>query len=355
MVMQRVGTRKKVVLMSNEQEKRDNENYAKNFTRVCKIILDSYKHLTYEEKFLYIKMREVYWDAKPRFATLREISHLTGYAISALSRILPRLHKCALIHAEIKQEYNPDGTKKGKPKYYISIPDIWELNRKYYECSPQERFDPSVVLLENKNVLHKNENVLLENKNVLHKNENVLLENDVVPPREHFCPTPKPSQARPQLSKDKKDIYKIESKNEGALVSENQQDALTHSSTPSLSSEVVPNVEKLSTQAPSELTPEEERIQGYWQALGFVVSSQTHWGTLSKHIHSLEEMESLFKYTRASINENAGIKDKQVHPGNLVKCLNGWKQAQMAPAPQLQESKPKKVKITREYLDAVGY
>src|SRR5437868_567882 len=101
------------VSMSNDQEKRDNDNYAKNFTRTCNIVLESYKHLTHEEKFLYIKLKCVYWDAKPRFATLREIAHITGYAISALSRILPRLHKCGLVHAEIKQEYNPDGTKKG--------------------------------------------------------------------------------------------------------------------------------------------------------------------------------------------------------------------------------------------------
>ena len=342
--------------MSKEQEKRDNENYAKNFTRVCNIVLESYKHLTHEEKFLYIKMRSVYWDAKPRFATLREISHLTGYTISALSRILPRLHKCGLVHAEIKQEYNPDGSKKGKPKYYITIPDIWELNRKYFECSPEERFDPSVVLL-------KNNTVPLKNNNVLQKNENVLVENDVVPPEEHFSGNQAPSQARLQTAKDSSKIFKDSKKEETT-------DSLTHSSTPSLSVEHLstsyPHVDKqangesliatvttgsTSTQRNTEplLSAEGQRVRDYWSQLGFESTSASngHWNTLSKHITSFEQMDSLYEYARAQL---ATAKDPTVHPGNLVKAVNGWKQKQ---APSLvavgaQQPKPKTKKQAEE-------
>jgi hypothetical protein len=223
------GRTKEGVLMSNDHEKRDNENYAKNFTRVPNIVFESYEHLTHEEKFLYIKLKCAYWDARPRFASLRDISRLTGYAISALSRILPRLHKCGLIHAEIKQEFNPDGTKKGKPKYYITIPDIWEMNRKYFECSLQERFDPS--------------NVLLENENVPLKNDNVLLENENVPPQERKCSSQErfvgdkaSPQARSQLPKDiLKDLSKDLSK-EGSVADETEPQTLAPVVAPSPSS-----------------------------------------------------------------------------------------------------------------------
>ncbi len=327
--------------MSNEHEKRDNENYAKNFTRVCNIVLDSYNHLTHEEKFLYIKLRCVYWDARPRFATLREISHLTGYAISALSRILPRLDKCGLVHAEIKQEYNPDGSKKGKPKYYITLPDIWELNRKYYECSPEERFDPSVVLLEN-------ENVLLKNKNVLQKNENVLLENNIVPPEEHFCPTQDASQARSQRSKDKKDSNKDRMKDREGTVTAPEPEA--PSSTPSSLSSV--STEKLDT-------PEQERIAGYLEELDFpfdiTPENKSHLEKIAKHVKSLEKMRSLLAHTK----NQEHLKGKAIYLGNLANTnnLNGWKQKQqdLAQPPAPKEEKTMKVKdMTMRPLSSLG-
>src|SRR5438445_3067035 len=120
------------------QEKQDNDNYSKNFTRIPNIIFSSYKRLTKEEKFLYCTLREVYWDMKPRFVSTRELSELTGYSRGALANMLPRLHKCGLIHAEIRRERGKDGKEKGNAKYHITIPDIWELNRKYFASSAEE-------------------------------------------------------------------------------------------------------------------------------------------------------------------------------------------------------------------------
>lgn len=66
-----------------KQEQRDNEEYSKNFTRTPNVLFASYKHLTKEEKYLYIDLRRIYWDAKPRYVSLRELSNLTEYSTSA--------------------------------------------------------------------------------------------------------------------------------------------------------------------------------------------------------------------------------------------------------------------------------
>lgn len=143
---------------SKQQEKQDNENYSKNFTRVPNIVFVSYRHLTKEEKFLYCTLRQVYWDMKPRFVTLRELSAMTGYSVSALCKMVPHLHICDLIHAEVRKEKGKDGKEKGNPKYHITIPDIWELNKRYFEASPEEqaKIDPSLKLV------HENEQDLLK-------------------------------------------------------------------------------------------------------------------------------------------------------------------------------------------------
>ncbi len=91
------------------------------------------------------------------------------------------------------------------------------------------------------------------------------------------------------------------------------------------------------------LTPEELRIHSYWLALGFEAditpTLKSHWGKLTKHIQSQDEMNSLFKYTRRSI-EQCAAKDKTVYPGNLVKCVTGWKQEKMPSSKQ--EASPSK-------------
>jgi hypothetical protein len=110
-----------------------------------------------------------------------------------------------------------------------------------------------------------------------------------------------------------------------------------------------PELPSKSTQRNTEplLSAEGKRIQGYWSRLGFESTSASngYWNTLSKHITSFEQMSALYEYARSQL---ATAKDPTVHPGNLVKAVNGWKQKQ-APAPE-QPTKPKKQKITPEYL-----
>jgi predicted transcriptional regulator len=114
---------------NKDKEQKDNESYSKNFARIPNMLFASYKYLSKEEKFLYCTLKSIYWDAKPRFVSLRELSDATGYSRSALGKMLPRLHLCALINAEIKREKDKYGNEVGNPKYYITILDIWELNR----------------------------------------------------------------------------------------------------------------------------------------------------------------------------------------------------------------------------------
>ena len=166
------------------------DTYNKNFTRVPNIIFVSpkYAHLTNEELFLYCKLRSIYWDTKLHFQSLRDISAKTKYSIGALSKMLPRISDCGLVHAEIIQEYHPDGAKKGKPKYRISITDIWEENREYFEkCSSNEQYQDDNVHEMNNNVHEK----------VRQRSAN-----------EHKNASKGASQARSQLSKDNKDITK---------------------------------------------------------------------------------------------------------------------------------------------------
>jgi hypothetical protein len=97
------------------------------------------------------------------------------------------------------------------------------------------------------------------------------------------------------------------------------------------------------------LSPDGQRVRDYWSQLGFesTSASNTHWNTLSKHIASLEQMDSLYEYARTKL-KNAD--DPTVHPGNMVKAVNGWKQKQ---APDLvavgaQQPKPKTKKQAEE-------
>jgi len=70
---------------------------------------------------------------------------------------------------------------------------------------------------------------------------------------------------------------------------------------------------------------EEQRVDGYWQSLGFMSkpAAKEHWTNLSKHIKTFEQFKSLFDYTQTAIKDK---KDKRVYPGNLVDHLEGWKQ-----------------------------
>lgn len=136
-------------IQNKGNEQKDNENYSKNFARIPNMLFASFKHLSKEEKFLYCTLKSVYWDARPRYVSLRELSELTGYSRSALGAMLPRLDTCGLVHAEIRKEKDKHGNEVGNAKYNITILDIWELNKEYYSCPPerQDSLDPSLILV----------------------------------------------------------------------------------------------------------------------------------------------------------------------------------------------------------------
>lgn len=140
-------------IQSQDKEKKANEDYSKNFARIPNMLFVSYKLLTKEEKFLYCTLKSVYWDTRPRYVSLRELSEMTNYSTGALSKMIPRLHACALVHAEIRREKDRHGKECGNAKFNITILDIWELNQKYFSCSVDERdlLDPSQKLVHEMN------------------------------------------------------------------------------------------------------------------------------------------------------------------------------------------------------------
>lgn len=94
------------------------------------------------------------------------------------------------------------------------------------------------------------------------------------------------------------------------------------------------NQETKQTKPEVELSSEEQRIHGYWQELGFeakiTANLKEHWGKLVDCIQNSEQFKSLYEHTKQQIENNPGITNKRVNPGNLVNTnnLNGWKQAQ---------------------------
>lgn len=215
--------------MTQTAEKKDNANYADHFTRIPNIVFVSYKHLTKEEKFLYARLRCLYWDTTPHDLSLRELADLTGYSASALSKMLPRLHNVGLIHAEIKKKQNKNGKEIGNPLYHVSINDIWEVNKRYFACSPDEQVDPSDVLL-----VHETIQTCSPNEQACSPNEQACSRNDT----SLFTKSDKPVSFGEQVHAQKRAIKtnKILSKNkEEESVSDANASAQAH--TPVSSSE----------------------------------------------------------------------------------------------------------------------
>jgi len=310
--------------VQKEAEKQDNENYSKNFTRVPNIVFVSYKHLSHEEILLYCKLRCIYWDMKPRFVSTRELSELTGYSRGALGNMLPRLHECGLIHAEIRREKGRDGKEKGNAKYHITIPDIWELNRKYFESSPeeQEEMDPSLKLV------HQ-------------------MDKKSSPPNGQACPSNGPSlstkrakvgssngqvQAQVERAKDSnKDITKDieERKNDAPQQNTNITDGKathtfihsSHSSSQNSSQET--KLEEVT------LTEEEQAIYEFGCQTIFkakppfkTAKLKSECAEIAKHVKTAEQFGGLVQYVRA-----LSYIQGQVHLKNLVNELNGWLQS----------------------------
>lgn len=369
--------------MSKDQEKQDNEKYSKNFTRIPNILFASYKKLTKEEKFLYCTLREVYWDMKPRFVSLRDLSELTDYSIGALSKMLPRLNTCGLIHAEKKKEKGQNGKEKGNSKYHISIPDIWELNRQFFDCSPNEQFeDPSEKIGQpcspNEQVRSPNEQPCSPNDTRLFtKSDKVVSFGEL-------------DRAQVERAKDSKDIFKDSKKERMPSVTSLESEpvssvpSFTHSS--SFSQEkglstanvnnCLPSVDNPHVHVANETTPDQSyrrdteplnpppnteatRVFNLLCEVFYAIPPDVitehiskQCASLAPHVRNVEDMKSLKDYTRTQIMDDPSYKKKQVHLGNLVSFVNGWKQ-EREPAPVKNQDKPKRPKMTREYLDSL--
>jgi hypothetical protein len=318
--------------MTNERERQDNENYSKNFTRVPNIVFVSYKHLTKEEKFLYCTLRNIYWDMKPRFVSLKELSEQSGYSISALSKMLPRLHICGLIHAEIRQEKGKDGKSKGHPKYHITIPDIWELNRQYFACPPEQRIDPSDQIVHQKNdIVHETTRNSSPNSTIsfTKQHDSVLFGEQ--------------SQARVERAKDSnKDITKDtlkESKNGTGQQKPNvftRQEASRPSIHPLLSSQNFSSSQEAKPKEEVELTEEEQHVYDLACQRFFVSEPPEITHTVKGHcakmvkagIKTIEHMKDLERITR----QEQRLGNKPIYLGNLARGLNGWLQTQNTPS-----------------------
>jgi hypothetical protein len=309
--------------MNIEQEKRDNEQYSRNFTRIPNILFIAYPDLSKLEKYLYGDLRRIYWDMKPRFVSLRELSILTDYSIGALSKMIPHLHDAGLIHAEIRRARGKDGKEKGNPKYQITIVDIWEINRMFFSCSPseQERLAkiPSAQLTEElEKSCSRNEQVTTThpqpvhtmNKPVHEMNKPVHQMNTITPVKAHG----KPSDKTP------KDLFKDNSKESKKESAPDNDQPTTHTRTSSSAL----------------LTPEQhhwfERVfcHGKW----YVVSPRLTQ-TLAEHVKKLypiiktvDDLNSLYDFEKERLKDKP---DPIVKPGNLASSdtLNAWMQTRI--------------------------
>jgi hypothetical protein len=68
---------------------------------------------------------------------------------------------------------------------------------------------------------------------------------------------------------------------------------------------------------------------------------------LAPHVHNAEDLKNLRDYARTQIVDDPSYKKKQVHLGNLVSFVNGWKQ-EREPLPDKPQDKPKVRKLTYE-------
>lgn len=206
-----------------------------NFTNTPNILFASYRHLSKEEKFLWIILKSLYWDGKTRSMGLREWSEATGYSTGALSKMFPRLALCQLIAASIEREGG-----KGNPKYKVAVLDIGELNKRFFSCSPNEQalLDPSKELVhENTQTRSPNEQTrsrkrtgsFTKRDKPVHEN---VQDNAAEPPAESDESTPKDS-----LKDDLKISLKMNEDSGASPTPSNSEDSFIHSSDINNSSE----------------------------------------------------------------------------------------------------------------------
>jgi hypothetical protein len=143
--------------------------------------------------------------------------------------------------------------------------------------------------------------------------------------------------------------------------SEPQEDSLTHSLTQSSlsSSQETPPQETEKPSLQEKPSSEIARVKGYWRQLGYRDEKSAAWAELAQELKTFEKFKSLFDFTDKQLQQDTKFKNKGVHPGNMLNFINEWKQEERRKQEQeqLAQNSPKKAKqkITKEYLETVGY
>jgi predicted transcriptional regulator len=290
-----------------------------------RIVRTQYKDLSHTEKWLYTCLKDLCGDKGTCFRSLRSLSEETDISIASLSKMVPNLHKVGLIHAEKKRR-----SKSGKEIWHISIIDIWQENAK--GCSKNEQSEEVV----------QNTNNIVQNLNEptldCSENEQCL---------ELGCS----NFSDRRISMKNKDSEGEKESEIDIPESDSPSHSSTHSSFSTQDETQYPIVTVATRNTSSSgLSDEEQRIQGYWCQLGNIErpSAKVHWATLSKHIASFEDMDSLFKYTQAAVKDKP---NKRVFPGNLVDHLDGWKQDR-APKPEKPSQPKAKITAANKHLQS---
>jgi len=357
-----------------------------------RVVRTKYKDLSHAEKWLYTCLKDLCGDKGACFRSLRALSEETDISIASLSKMVPNLHKAGLIHAEKKRR-----SKSGKEIWHITIADIWQENAKHCkDCSIFEQSHEGtteVVQNMNKNASGCSENEQSSELDCSNFSDRRISKNkdteegtygtdDSANPNASLSFLPSLSslsddELLAELHRRKVERLSTSSVDNSAQNGDNQpsseQDNTPHHiANPAIENvEPTNSVESLTTRNTAsttnarrtdELDPanlinllseDELRIHGYWLDLGFdadvTPTLKTHWGKLVRHIANFEQMKTLYEYARSQL---VNAKDPTVHPGNLVKGINGWKQAQ-APFKQ-PDKKPRSASDPLAKYKAIG-
>src|SRR5204863_17489 len=102
-----------------------------------RIIRKGYKHLTHQQKLLYIYLRDLCGESDLEgtcYRSLRSLAKETGFSTGFLSKAIPVLHNEGLIHAEMRKRHGSEWEV-----WHITIADIWEKNANYLQSEKENR------------------------------------------------------------------------------------------------------------------------------------------------------------------------------------------------------------------------
>lgn len=115
------------------------------------------------------------------------------------------------------------------------------------------------------------------------------------------------------------------------------------------------------TQPPQEEKPSSEitRAKGYWKQLGYRDEKSAAWSELGTQAKTFEEFKSLFDFTAEQLRKDTKIANKEVHPGNMLNCLNAWMQEERRKKKQEElkqglSTRPSSQKSTVEKYREIG-